>query len=106
RKQKDRPWHAPPHRHGPGQYILTGACYDHEPHIAWSRERLDVFSSELLSTLLGMDSHVYAWCVLPNHYHVVLRVMNLDHVVHALGQLHGRTSYEGNGEEQRRGRKV
>jgi putative transposase len=104
RKRKNRPWHSPPRRHGPGQYILTGACYEHEPHIAASRERLDAFSSELLSTLANV--RLYAWCVLPNHYHVVVGVTRLDPVVHALGRLHGRTSYDWNGEEERRGRKV
>lgn len=61
------------------------------------------FSHALLETLPEAPA---AWCVLPNHYHVLVRCSEIKSVIQSLGQLHGKTSFSWNGEESARGRKV
>ena len=49
---------------------------------------------------------MFAWVVLPNHYHMLIRATKVRRLLRTLGQLHGRTSFRWNGEEDRRGRQV
>jgi putative transposase len=60
--------------------------------------------SELL--LDALPSPPAAWCVLPNHYHVLIRLADIKDAVSRLGKLHGSTSFRWNAEEDARGRKV
>jgi putative transposase len=107
RRRLRRPWHSPPHfEEGPGSYHLTAACYEHESIIGCSELRMTAFVEELLLALESAQSTVHAWCVLPNHYHLLVEVANLRLVLAALGRLHGRTSHRWNGEDGQRGRKV
>jgi putative transposase len=107
RKQRRFPWHTPPHaRAGQGTYHLTAACLDHAPHIGRSRDRMADFCEALLATLEPVTTGIHAWCVLPNHYHLLVSVPDLQTTTRALGRLHGRTSYRWNQEEHTRGRQV
>ena len=107
RRRLERPWHSPPHfTEGPADFHLTAACYEHAPIVGHSPERMGDFCEALLSTLTGSRATVHAWCVLPNHYHLLLRVSELRQVLQDLGRLHGRTSFKWNGEEALRGRAV
>jgi len=49
---------------------------------------------------------VYAWCILPNHYHVVVRTEQIELLLKEIGLFHGRSSFQWNGEDDQRGRKV
>ncbi len=99
-----RPWHRPPHfEQGALHYHLTAACFEHRPHIGWNPERMADFSRRLIDTFATPPA---AWCVLPNHYHILVHCTDLKAAVSALGRLHGRTSFEWNGEENARGRQV
>ncbi len=44
--------------------------------------------------------------MLPNHYHVLVRIGEIEAFSRDLGRLHGRTSYEMNKTDQTKGRKV
>ena len=104
RRKNGRPWHRPPHFHeGVRHYHVVAACYEHRPHIGHSPDRMTLFSNHLLDTL--PDPPV-AWCVLPNHYHLLVRSDDLKGFIQILAKLHGRTSFEWNREEQTRGRKI
>ena len=48
----------------------------------------------------------YAWCVLPNHYHILIRTDAIKELRTELGLFHGRTSFHWNGEDNCRGRQV
>ena len=61
---------------------------------------------EVLKTCRELGSRIYAWCVLPNHYHVLLKTGQVKALRHELGQFHGRSSFTWNGEDQQRGRQV
>ncbi|MCE5231117.1 hypothetical protein LLG95_16190 [bacterium] len=107
RRIKRLPMHSPPHEdRGVRNYHISAACYEHESYIGHSPERMDTFETELLAVFEKRSDHLYAWCVLPNHYHALIRAENVKATLYELGELHGRTSFSWNGEENTRGRKV
>ena len=60
----------------------------------------------LLAAFEEHGAKVHAWCVLPNHYHALILTDQVLAVLATLGQMHGRLSFQWNGEEHIRGRKV
>jgi REP-associated tyrosine transposase len=107
RKQRGFPWHSPPHAFkGQGTYHVAAACLDHAPHIGQTVERIGQFCCDLLAALAPVTTGIHAWCVLPNHYHLLISVPDLRGTTAALGQLHGRTSFRWNQDENTRGRQV
>src|SRR4051794_26499191 len=108
RQSNERPWHVPPHRpnYGHLHFHLTAACYEHQPCIGRSPERMESFSRPWLEVLAQHATHTIAWCVLPNHYHALVETTNVLRLLHELAQFHGRTSHTWNGEEAMRGRQV
>src|SRR5262249_942473 len=107
RKQYPRPWHGPPHHVAEsGLYLLSAACYEHRPVIGFSPQRMAAFEAELLETVHEHCEAVFAWVVLPNHYHLLAQAPDIEGLLSALGRLHGRTSFRWNGEEICRGRQV
>lgn len=107
RQSRHVPWHGPPHYESETAfYLLTAACYEHLPIIGCTPQRMARFESDWLETL---DEHcytVFAWVVLPNHYHSLLHARDLKGLLKAVGQLHGRTSFRWNGEDDCRGRQL
>jgi putative transposase len=72
------PWHTPRHTEGwNGRYLLTAACYEHRNIIGLNPARMDNLSERLLKTLGSHCEEIYAWCVLPNHYHVLVLTRKL-----------------------------
>lgn len=106
RKRQHRPWHGPPHFAGQqtNQYLITGTCYEHEPILGASDERMDAFVVLLHQAFQEIQAAIHAWCVLPNHYHVLTTTSDLPALVTRLGKLHGSTSFTWNGEDNARGR--
>jgi putative transposase len=107
-RQRHRlPWHGPPHYVGePGSYLLSAACYEHRPFIGMNLERMAAFEADLLATTQAHAQEIFAWVVLPNHYHLLVHAPDVLELLKAHGRLHGRTSYRWNGEEGCRGRQV
>ena len=64
------------------------------------------FENALLGIRGQLTTNIYAWCVLPNHYHILLQTDRLKELRAELGKLHGRTSFKWNGEDNSRGRQV
>lgn len=71
-----------------------------------SAERLAWFERQLLDTLNGIGAPCAAWCVLPNHYHVLVQIADMKSFGREIGRLHGRTSFQINREDSARGRRV
>jgi putative transposase len=106
RVRRSYPWHSPPHLAAPQGYrIVTGACYEHRKLLA-TPERLAWFEQGLLETIGKLDITCAAWCILPNHYHVLVNVTDIRLFSKGVGQLHGQTSFEMNLADNARGRKV
>jgi putative transposase len=106
RRERNHPWHSPPHLAGSeGFRIVTGACYEHQKLLS-SAERLEWFEQRLLQAIEKLGARCAAWCVLPNHYHVLVEMRHIREFSVGLGRLHGRTSFEMNQADQMGGRKV
>ena len=96
RRELGYPLHAPPHPfRDAGRYLISAANFEHV-QIITSPERRTDFESRLLTVMSDLQVEVYAWGVLPNHYHILLGVDALDKVSIVLKQLHGTTSREWN----------
>jgi putative transposase len=104
RKMQKLPWHCPPHFEGSGLYHLTAANYEHKIIIGKDFERMQQFENELLS-FLESENTVKAWCILPNHYHLLIDVEDLKKTLSNLGKFHGKLSFLWNKEEDKQGRK-
>ncbi|MCS6844463.1 MAG: hypothetical protein NZ528_09125 [Caldilineales bacterium] len=99
------PLHAPPHpNRDEGRYLITAANFEHALIMA-SPQRLTEFEARLLDALAGIEATVYAWVILPNHYHVLLAVLTLNQISDALQELHGKTSREWNLADGRTGQR-
>ena len=64
------------------------------------------FESELIDLGRDVGLTLFAWCVLPNHYHLLIRTDTIKEFLKRLGKFHGSTSYCWNGEDDRRGRQI
>jgi putative transposase len=67
---------------------------------------MDKFVSDLMAVCDAQSAQIAAWCLLPNHYHLLLRISDIKAYTFVLGRLHGRSSHQWNAEENRRGRQV
>lgn len=108
RRSRHLPWHSPPHLdfEGPRQYLISSACYEHRPVIGTTAERMTECETSVIQLCEEFCSQIYAWCILPNHYHVLIKTDRIEELRRGLGQFHGRSSFKWNGEDNRRGRKV
>jgi putative transposase len=107
RRERKFPDHSPPHfdLDVPRLVHLTAACFEHRPILGFSPERMAAFEEALTGVLAAEGRMLMAWCVLPNHWHALVRTDDVKSAVRALGQLHGRSSHAWNEEEKCRGRK-
>ncbi len=64
------------------------------------------FESELLRTSDLHCDQLFAWVVLPNHYHVLVHTLDVEGLLRAIGRLHGSSSFRWNGQDGCRGRQV
>lgn len=108
RKLHRLPWHGPPHFEYEGEqvFIITASCYEHQPIIGVSDVRMLECESSLIGVCSRSNAHLHAWCVLPNHYHLLLQTERINDVLKDLGKFHGSSSFRWNGEDEMRGRKV
>ena len=108
RLQQMRPAHSVPHFKSDSTtyYLVTAACFEHSPVIGLSPARMAKFERDLFSLIDQSCQQVFAWCVLPNHYHVLVDCAGIDSLLKQLGLLHGRNSFYWNGEDDKRGRQV
>ena len=106
RQRAGQPWHRLEHRaHESQTYLITGACFEHRA-ILQTDSRRDEFNFKLLNTLHSLpDCELFAWCVLPNHYHFLAR-LDLESLVPAVRRLHNGTATQWNREDNAVGRKV
>ena len=108
RRTKHHPMHSPPHfgTNSEAKFLITAACYEHAHIIAKDAKRMTDFESDLLAVCQNYSIDLFAWCILPNHYHVLLKTGGVKRLIKKIGVLHVRTSYYWNGEEDKRGRHV
>lgn len=108
RKGRRLPWHSPPHIDFLGSVtcIVTAACYEHTPIIAKTPDRLFELQQTLLDVCVTVNALLFAWCILPNHYHLLVQCSEIKQFRKQLGMVHGRTARQWNLEDDSVGRKV
>ena len=108
RRGRNLPWHSPPHLdlEGAHQYLVSSACFEHAPIIGVSSERMTQFEADILELCDEHSLAIHAWCILPNHYHLVIKSERIKALRRSLGLFHGRSSFAWNGEDHQRGRQV
>jgi putative transposase len=105
RRKRGYPLHAPPHLfRGSGYYLITAANYEHAPIIS-SFQRSKDFELSLLEVFRVIQAEIFGWVILPNHYHILIRVESLNQVSIMLQKLHGKTSREWNLEDGKTGKR-
>ncbi len=107
RRQDHQPWHSPPHYDGDGerQYLISAACFEHIPLIGKDPQRLAACEQEVLDVCRSYATDIFAWCMLPNHYHILLQTGRIKELLSAVGRFHGRSSREWNLQDAQVGRK-
>ena len=107
RRANRLPWHSPAHyQSDTSYYMITAACYEHQHVIDMSETRMLDFEQKLVETASAHSIELFAWNLLPNHYHLLLATLDVKRLLWKLGRLHGRTSFDWNGQDDRRKRKV
>ena len=108
RRAKKLPWHSPPHfdYEGTHKYLISAACYEHAFIIGKNSERLTECEQNLISVCQRFCRFLYAWCILPNHYHTVVQTARIKELRNALGEFHGQSAFRWNEADGNRGRKV
>jgi putative transposase len=108
RKGRELPWHSPPHLDFAGAFtfIITAACYEHAHLIGKNIDRIAGFEYELLTTCKTLNAKVYAWNILPNHYHLLAQTNDIKYLRKGIGKIHGRTARFWNREDNTLGRKA
>jgi putative transposase len=108
RKLRDHPWHSPPHYQGAeeGAWHIHAACFEHRRIIGTTIDRMEQFEETLLQDLRQFCSQLYAWSVLPNHYHFLAHIPNMPKLLWALRCMHGSLSRRWNQEDNHLGRQV
>jgi putative transposase len=105
RKSCQQAWHRPSET-VEGKWVhVSAACFEHRYLIGHHPDRISRFCDELLLCIQASCLEISAWCVLPNHYHALVRIADISYFKKKLGQLHGRTSHQWNVEEGMQGRK-
>lgn len=124
RLAKGYPPHSPPHPiQDQSYYLLTAACYEHKCHMK-SEERRKQLLDLLFEWFTNCGIELRGWVVLPNHYHVLVYLGDLDEdlsphtpvrnkgfspyqqIGKILQRVHGSTSRQWNLEDQTVGQKV
>ena len=108
RRRRKLPWHSPPHWdfQGDHSFLISSACFEHAPVIGKNPERMAGCEQDLLSICTACEADVFAWCLLPNHYHILVQTNRIKELIKQIGLFHGRSSFVWNGEDNRRGRQV
>lgn len=112
------PPHSPPHPVRDREfYLLTAACYQHQPYmdLEYRRQQMlkmifdrfgDGGSEEVSAEALTTNLNICAWVILPNHYHLLVQVVNFDVLSEIFRRIHGALSRQWNQEDNVAGRKI
>ncbi|MDY6782382.1 MAG: transposase [Cyanobacteriota bacterium] len=106
RLERGYPPHSPPHPIADRElYLLTAACYEHQPYMNTDARRQQILDS-LFEEFTNQGWEIRAWVILPNHYHILVKIDEFHKLGQRLRLIHGRTSYQWNQEDETRGRKI
>ena len=106
RRINKMPLHEPFHKHDEYSktYLISAANFEHSP-IMKALTRRQQFKELLLSAFHDDDSKIHCWCILPNHYHILINT-DLAKFKKSISRIHWKTSHQWNTEDSTPGRKV
>ena len=100
------PLHEPPHfERDNALYLLTASNFEHKQVMAQEERRTALLERLLTGLHEDCSADVFAWVILPNHYHILARV-DLPVFATWIGKLHNATSTKWNREDKTPGRTV
>lgn len=106
RLAKGYPAHRPPHPiTDRDYYLLTATCYEHRPHLQAEARRTQLLTL-LFETFPQAGHTILAWALLPNHYHLLVKVNEFMTLSKLYKSIHGPTARAWNIADQAQGRKV
>ncbi|OCR01788.1 transposase [Oscillatoriales cyanobacterium USR001] len=106
RRSRGFPPHEPPHPVVDKTfYLLTAACYEHRCYLNSEVRRQELIDL-LFEAFIQVGMEIQAWVILPNHYHLLIRITEFEELSKIFRSVHGRTSCAWNLEDNSRGRKV
>jgi putative transposase len=114
RLSRGYPPHSPPHLVRDREfYLLTVACYEHQSYLDLECRRqqilkmiFDTFGDEENGEALNTKSKICGWVILPNHYHLLVQLVNFDILSDLFRKIHGALSRQWNQEDNETGRKI
>jgi putative transposase len=118
RLSRGYPPHSPPHPVRDKEfYLLTAACYEHKCHLYSESRRQqllemifnnfgDAVSNEVCAEALTTNCKICAWVILPNHYHLLVQLVNFDVLSELFRKIHGVLSRQWNLEDNVTKRKI
>jgi putative transposase len=93
------PLHAPPHPFREHNiFLITAATYKHQ-RILNTKQRRTVFQEDLHDSLRQIECELIAWVILPDHYHFLAEMSDLNDLAVLLQLLPGRNARKWNQED-------
>ena len=86
-------------------YFISASTIGHEKLLS-TDEHLAIWQDVLNATIEELNMAMSAWVALPNHYHVLVQPREGIDVAKFTNLLHGRTAFQLNGMDGKRGRKI
>jgi REP element-mobilizing transposase RayT len=101
-----RSLHHPPHIYlDDAWYMITGSICQRQ-RLLQPEGYKDLVRDQLKALVTKFGLRLAAWVILDNHYHILTKSHDGETLPRFFGRLHGRTSFEINGRDGKRGRQV
>jgi putative transposase len=98
--------HHPPHIYlDDTWYSITASAY-HRKRLFERDGHKDLVRDQLKTLIVEFRLQLSAWVILDNHYHLMVKSRVGADLPRFFGRLHGRTSFELNGRDDKRGRQL
>jgi putative transposase len=97
--------HAPIHRFNPGKFFVTAGTF-HKQHFFRTSAALDALEECLFASAAEERCDLESWCLLSNHYHLVLETDAAESLPRFLRRFHSTSAKEQNARDGIRGRQV
>ncbi|MFH1597487.1 MAG: transposase [Patescibacteria group bacterium] len=100
------PYHNPPHIYlDDTVYFITAKTIGKNNHFS-SNKKKEILKNRLSQTVKELKIIIYAWVILDNHYHLLIKIKKKSDLSKLMQLFHGRTSYILNKVDDKKGRQV
>ena len=97
--------HSPPHKFSAGTFFITAGTL-HKQHFFVSKPALDELQESLFASATEERCSLEAWCLLSNHYHLVVQTEAGENLQRMLRRFHSTSAKAINARDGARGRQV